>query len=175
MKPLSIRSLQVIALIGVIATSLVSLQSHAVERIKLPDFELADMNDESFNSADYRGKVLMVNFWATWCPPCIEEIPSMQALKDHLKDQPFELLAINMGESADAVRKFAETLETPINFPLLVDETLGVVGDWRVRGLPTTIIVDKTGKVAFFTRGPRDWNSEEIREKIRQFMDETPI
>ena len=96
----------------------------------------------------------------------------MQALKASLSDQNFELLAINMGDNAAAISEFADSLETEINFPLLLDETMDVVNNWRVRGLPTTIIVDKTGRVAFFETGPRDWFSDEMREKIAGFIAE---
>ena len=113
--------------------------------------------------AAYRGKVVLVNFWATWCPPCVAEFPSLLALKARLSDQPFEILAINMGETDAAIAGFIDRLGLEMNFPILIDRPVTVATTWPVRVLPTTLVVDKAGNLAFKADGERAWNSAESR------------
>lgn len=104
---------------------------------------------------------------------CVAEFPSLLALKDGLAGQPFEILAINMGERDDAIAGFIGTLNRAVNFPVLVDRpVITVAALWSVRVLPTTIIVDKVGNLAFKARGERAWNSAEARALIRPLLHE---
>lgn len=119
-----------------------------------------------------RGNVVMINFWATWCPPCVEEMPTMQALKESLIDKPFEILAVNMGEDEATIKEFVKRIDIDFSFPLLVDLTTQVATDYEVSGLPATLIIDKPGYFAFGGIGPRDWNSAEVHNEILPLLEE---
>ncbi len=158
---------------GVFFTSDAAGQSNHDNREPLASFVLERYGGGQINLADYRGRVVLVNFWATWCAPCVAEFPSLPALKDGLKGRPFEILAINMGEPDDAIAGFIGSLGREVNFPVLVDRPVITVAErWPVRVLPTTIIVDKAGNLALKVRGERAWNNAESRALIRPFLDE---
>ena len=131
-----------------------------------PDFNLEDQHGNFLKMSDLRGKVVIVNFWATWCPPCRKEMPSMQRAWEILKHEDIMLLAINVGEDSDQI--FAFTAEYPVEFPLIMDTDSSVVREWKVRGLPTTFIVNPAGKIVYQAIGDRDWDSVEILQQIRK-------
>ncbi len=120
-----------------------------------PDFSLMDVSGQSRNVSEWQGKVLVINFWATWCPPCLEEIPHFIKLQDKYGDQGLQFLGIAL-EDVDAVTSFANKLG--INYPLLVGEQevikLGVKLGNRIGGLPYTVILDRSGNINFIKVGP---------------------
>ncbi len=122
------------------------------------DFSLVDVDGKQHRLSDYRGKVVAVNFWATWCPPCLREMPSMQRLWDKLKETDFVILAIDVGEDDETVFSFTVALDTPLEFPLLLDREGTIVTQWPVLGLPTTFIIDKQGRMAYRAVGGREWD-----------------
>ena len=130
-----------------------------------PDFELSDIDGKIHHLSDYRGKVLIVNFWATWCPPCREEMPSMERAWQKIKDEGMMMLAINVGEDEDTIFQF--TASYPETFPLLLDQDSEVVGPWGVRGLPTTYVVDPKGRVVYRAIGGREWDDPALLDKMR--------
>lgn len=129
------------------------------------NFLLNDLDGNQHRLSDYRGRVVVINFWATWCPPCREEMPSMQRASELLKADNIELLAINVGEDEETVFQF--TANYPVEFPLLLDIDSKVIGGWPVRGLPTTFVVDPKGRVAYQAIGGRAWDDPELLAKIR--------
>ena len=137
----------------------------------VPLFELQDIEGNLVSLEDQRGKVVMINFWATWCPPCIEEMPAMDALKTALSDKPFEILAVNMSEDREAIETFLERTGFDLSFPLLLDPG-GIVADkYAVRGLPATMLVDPHGNFAFGGVGARKWDSPEVIAEIMPLFD----
>jgi len=139
--------------------------------VMAPDFTLEDMDGESYTLGDYRGKVVMVNFWATWCPPCRRELPSMEALYQAFKDESFTILAINQWESPDHVFAYMGQLEVFPDFPILFDRDSAVSQTFGVKGLPTTVLIDKRGRVVYRAVGGRDFNHPEVRAIIRGLLD----
>ena len=115
----------------------------------VPLFTLMDQNGNEVSLESYRGSIVMINFWATWCAPCIEEMPTMQALKTQFSGQPFEILAVNMGELESEIKAFIERINIDFTFPLLIDPTTSVADDYKVSGLPATLLVDKQGGFVF--------------------------
>jgi peroxiredoxin len=139
---------------------------HAVaDRPMAPEFALADMDGVMHRLSDYRGQVVMVNFWATWCPPCREEMPSMQRAWEQIQDEDIVILAIDVGEDEDTI--FTFTADYPVEFPLLLDLDSGVTQEWPVRGLPTTFIVDPQGRIAYRAIGSRDWEDPALLDTLR--------
>jgi peroxiredoxin len=130
-----------------------------------PDFKLLDVDEKEHTLADYKGKPVIVNFWATWCPPCRKEIPSMNRAWHKIKDEGIAMIAINVGESADEV--FAFTAEYPIDFTVLLDEEGKVSTTWPIRGLPTTFILDPEGNLVYQAVGGREWDADEILDQVR--------
>ena len=135
------------------------------DRPPAPDFDLKDPDGVPVRLADFRGMPLIVNFWATWCPPCREEMPSMQRAHAAVSKDGIGLIAINVGEDADTVAQFVAS--TQVQFPLPLDETSKVVMSYPVRGLPTTFVVDPDGRLAYVATGEREWDDPELLDLIR--------
>ncbi|MCE5181533.1 MAG: TlpA family protein disulfide reductase [Betaproteobacteria bacterium] len=144
----------------------------ANERKPAPELRLTDLDGKLQNLADLRGKVVLVNFWATWCPPCRREMPSMQRLYQSQPKERFEILAVNIGEDDGTVFAFTGTLEPSPAFPLLLDRDSGALHKWPVKGLPTSFIVDKQGRVAWRAVGGRDFDSPAMAAQLRALLDE---
>ncbi len=118
------------------------------------------------------GKVLLVNFWATWCPPCIEELPSIQNAHEFFDQNDFEVIAVNTGETADMIEQFLPALPMTIKVPIALDERLAVYAAWRVSPLPTTFLVDRSGRIRYQAIGGRNFASGNIRSIIQNLIDE---
>ncbi|MGB5473509.1 MAG: TlpA disulfide reductase family protein [Gammaproteobacteria bacterium] len=134
-------------------------------KVPAPDFTLQDTEGRSHRLSDYRGKTVIINFWTTWCPPCREEIPSMNRAWQSLKDDGVVMLAINMGEDEDTI--FVFTADYPADFPLLLDRGGEVIAQWPVKGLPTTYVIAPDGTIAFRAIGGREWDEAGFMEQIR--------
>ena len=130
-----------------------------------PDFNLPDMDGDALRLSDLRGKVVIVNFWATWCPPCREEMPSMQRAWEQIRAEGILMLGINVGEDEDTIFQF--TADYPVDFPLLLDADSSVTGRWPVRGLPTTFVVDPAGRLVYQAIGSREWDDPDLLAKVR--------
>ena len=135
------------------------------DKPKGPDFELNDIEGVTHRLSDYRGKVLIINFWATWCPPCRAEMPSMQRAWEKLQQEDIVMLAIDVGEDEDTIFQF--TANYPVDFPLLMDRDSAVVTKWPVRGLPTTFVVDPQGRLVYRAIGGREWDDAELMAQVR--------
>jgi peroxiredoxin len=130
-----------------------------------PDFALQDTEGEQHRLSDYRGRPVLINFWATWCPPCREEIPSMNRAWNKIAAAGIVMLAINVGEDEDTI--FVFTADYPADFPVLLDRDGEVIGQWPVKGLPTTYIVDPEGRIAYRAIGGREWDDEQLLDALR--------
>jgi peroxiredoxin len=131
-----------------------------------PAFTLEDIDGNKVSLADYSGKVVIVNFWATWCPPCRYEMPSMQRAYETLKQDNIEMLAVNVGEGSETI--FAFTADYPVEFPLIMDKTSAVTEKYNVAGIPATYVVGPQGKLLYKAIGSREWDHPAIIEKIQQ-------
>ena len=116
-----------------------------------PEFELSRADGGSVSLADYRGQVVLLNFWATWCLPCRSEMPLIQQTYDDLGGQGFVALGVNFDEPATAVSSFAEELE--LDFPLLLDPGGEVQRLYRVIGYPTSVMLDREGRISAYHIG----------------------
>ena len=119
---------------------------------------------------DLRGRVVIVNFWATWCEPCREEMPSLERLRDKLAGKPFAILAVNYGESREKVAKFLE--REMVSLPVVLDTQKDVARAWDVGGLPMTFVVDAKGHVRYSVFGVRDWSDAAAQRLVERLIAE---
>jgi peroxiredoxin len=121
------------------------------------DFTVPSLTSQPLRLRDFKGKVVFLNFWATWCPPCKEEMPSMERLYRRYRDRGFSILAVSIDTGgATPVAAFVKTFG--LTFPIGLDPSLVVANQYAIRGLPATFLIDKTGYVAAVALGPRDWD-----------------
>jgi len=131
---------------------------------------LKDLGGRVHQLDDYRGQVVLVNFWATWCPPCVAEMPSLQRLYTSLSNQPFALLAVSMGEGERRIQNFKKT--AGIDFPLLLDPESDLSLRWGVDFLPTSYLIDVQGRVRYTAYGEVPWEDDEVRATLRELLEE---
>jgi len=136
-----------------------------LERPLAPDFTLKDPLGGSHRLSGYRGKPVIVNFWATWCPPCRAEMPSMQRAWEAVKGEEILILAVNVGEGVGAIDEFAAN--QPVGFPLLMDPDAALMRTWPLKGLPTTFVVDPQGRLVYRAVGEREWDDPKILDSVR--------
>jgi peroxiredoxin len=130
-----------------------------------PNFSLPELDGQMVSLTDYRGKVVLLNIWATWCPPCVEEMPSMEKLYQELKGEGFEILAVSIDESgAQDVLPFMK--KHKLSFPALIDLKVTIKDLYQTTGVPESFIIDKDGILIEKVIGPRNWA---IPEAIRFF------
>ena len=146
--------------------------TEVTKRPQASDFVLEDIDGKKRRLSDLRGKVVLVNFWATWCPPCRREMPSIERLSLLLKSADFEILAVNVAENLDTVFSFTGTLEPVPTFPIVFDRDSSVLKAWPVRGLPTSFVLDKQGRIAYRAVGGREFDDPAILAQLRMLLDE---
>src|SRR5712691_3847131 len=133
-----------------------------------PPLELQDLDGSVHRLADYRGKTVLVNFWATWCAPCRAEMPSIEKLRRTMEGRPFAILAVNVGESGRVARDFAEKL--PVAFTVLLDRDARASRAWGARVLPASFLVGPDGAIRYSYFGDLDWSSDEVRRRIESLI-----
>lgn len=136
------------------------------EDLQAIDFNLKDLTGRPSSLSAYKGKVVFLNFWATWCGPCRAEIPSMEQLYTELKDEGLAIVAVNSQEPLEQVSAFVE--DTGMSFPVLLDSTGKVGAAYGVRAIPTTYIIDPQGAIRGRMVGTRDWYSPEIISVVKE-------
>jgi len=138
------------------------------EPLVAPDFTLKDLQGSQVTIKDFRGKVIFLNFWATWCPPCRREMPSMERLYKQLKDRGLVILAVDMQESEKLVKAFMSDFS--LSFPALLDRNGDISFLYGIRGLPSTYIIDREGQIVGKAVGPRDWSSQESIQLFQSLL-----
>ncbi len=129
-----------------------------------PQFSLTDMQGDTHNLEQYRGNIVLVQFWATYCTPCRKEMPTMNRLIQKMEGKPFKIVTINMAESQDMVQAFLD--EVPVDFPVLLDRDGATIGEWKVFAAPANFILDKNGKIVFTLYGAIDWDADDMVKKL---------
>ena len=134
-----------------------------------PDFSLPDLNGKPYRLSELRGRIVFLNLWATWCPPCRDEMPSMEALYRRFKNREFVMLAVaEDAGGAGAVRPFVE--EIGLTFPVLLDPDATLSPRYGATGYPETFIIDRNGQVVNHTIGPEEWNRPEMVAYFEQLL-----
>lgn len=132
------------------------------------DIDLESATGERFTRVDFTGRVTLVNFWASWCGPCIEEIPALNRLREYMRHKPFELVSINYAETPAEIRKFLNMVQ--VDFPVLLDEDGSYSAKWNVLVYPATFVIDTNGNIVYGVNGAIEWDSEEITGKLEALM-----
>lgn len=136
-----------------------------------PDFTLTDMHGKTVSLSQLRGKVVMVNFWATWCPPCRAEVPSIEQLYLHMKKRKnFVLVAVNVnqGDARGSVKEFLR--EIPVTFPIFLGHSNRVADRYQVNAIPETFIINRNGTIVQKVEGGRDWNTPAVEAYLSSLL-----
>lgn len=121
--------------------------------------------------AQHRGRVLLVNFWATWCPPCVREMPALDRLSRAFRDAPFDVVAISAGEDAASITAFRQRLPEPLQLTLLLDPQGRTFKDFNLQGLPMSYLYDHQGQLLDVIVGDESWDADPWQERIRALVE----
>ncbi len=147
---------------------LISLGFRPIEnKSQVPDILLADMDGNTQLMSEHRGRVVLLNFWASWCPPCRAEIPDFNILVNKLKGNEFSMIAVSVGEDLQTVTSFVETYN--VEFPVFMDESSEIAQEMGVMNLPTTVLIDRYGQGIAFVVGALEWGSDEILQMMEKW------
>ena len=131
-----------------------------------PALRLQDLEGKTIDLAQYRGRVVLVNFWATWCPPCRKEFPSLGRVRKLFKPEEFEVLAVNVDEDRATALAFAGSP----GFPILLDTNSKATMTWPIKGLPTSFLIDPQGRLAYSLAGEQEFDDPEVVDAIRGLL-----
>ena len=134
---------------------------------------LKDINGKNISLSDFKGKIVFLNFWTTWCPTCRIEVPSMEKLHQKFKNKDFAMVTVNLRESASKVKAFFKKFK--LTFTALLDSTGEVGASFGIRAIPTTYILDKTGRIIGRVNGPREWDSKAAIALFENLMDKDVV
>lgn len=132
----------------------------------------SDLAGKPVDLKELRGRVVLVNFWATWCDPCREEMPSIERLRAQMKGQPFEVVTVNYGEAPARITEFMKRQR--ITLPVWLDPDKKSAADWKAGGLPMTFLVDAEGRVRYSAFGECDWSTGEPLRVVEALVAEIP-
>jgi len=135
-----------------------------------PALKVQGLDGKTYDLNDYKGKVVLVQFWATYCGPCRKEMPSMNKLLKSFDGKPFDILAVDMGENQEEVQAFVNEIKP--EFTILMDPEGEAIAAWNAFAVPANFIIDKTGKIRYTLFGGTDWAAPEIAEMITALIDE---
>jgi len=140
--------------------------------VAAPEFSLPGLDGKMVTLADYKGKVVFLNIWATWCPPCVKEMPSMEKLYRELKGEEFEILAVSIDASGGKdvipfMKKYG------LSFPALLDTKGSIKSLYQTTGVPESFIIDKNGIIVEKVIGPIDWATPEVVQNFKSLMQES--
>jgi len=133
-----------------------------------PPLALSDLNGKPWELSALQGRAVMLNFWATWCEPCREEMPSLQAMAQRHEADSLLVLMVNYRESEPGIRRFLE--RTPLALPVLLDSDGSAARAWTPRVFPTTVLIDRSGRPRHQVVGAVDWNGAEAQQWVRELL-----
>jgi peroxiredoxin len=161
-----IKRLLILAVLFSMSAMLQAANLKPVEgNVAAPALVLKDLQGKTHDLKDYKGQVVLVQYWATYCGPCRQEMPSMNKMMTKMGDVPFKILAVDMGETEAEVKQFVS--EVKPDFTILMDEDGKSIGDWKVFAAPSNFIVDPEGNIRYTLFGGVEWDSDELIEKLK--------
>lgn len=168
----------IVVLLGMFAISAVVAEppplGHKMSPVKATpvasNFTLPDIDGNPHSMSELKGKVVMLNFWASWCPPCVREMPSMERLYAKYKDKDFVVVGVNQWEDEDTVFEFIGRLDLEPTFPILLDRESRVSEQYSVKGLPTTFLINKDGNIQYRAMGGREFDHPAVGKLIDDML-----
>jgi len=154
-----------LALTGAVFTA----QADAIN-VPAPDFTLESRSGDNVRLEDHRGEVVMLNFWASWCGPCRQEMPLMDGIYSRYQDLGFTILAVNVDENRDEALRFLD--KVPVNYPVLYDPESSVSELYEVPAMPTTVMIDRDGTARYIHYGYKPGYEDEYEAQIRELVRE---
>lgn len=142
----------------------------AEEKSPAPDFTLKDINGKDISLSSFKGKVMLINFWGTFCVPCRKEMPSLEIIYKTYKDKGFVVLAVSEDKSISSVKEFVK--EYRLTFPVVLDEDKKVAKQYKVSILPVTFLLDKKGMISKKFFGEREWTDAESKKMVEELLSE---
>jgi len=136
-----------------------------------PRFTLPDLAGKPRTNADYHGRVVLLNFWGSWCPPCREEFPSLERLQARFNSHNFTILAITVADTREGVERFLGNRRP--DFDILLDETDTTAQAFRAKGVPVTYLLDRRGRLLAGKAGPHQWDDTAVVQLIERVLEET--
>jgi thiol-disulfide isomerase/thioredoxin len=165
------RTVTAFAAAALVALGAISTQALAAEsKAPAPDFVLDSSTGKPIKLSGLKGQVVMINFWATWCGPCRQEMPLLESIYKQYKDKGFTLLGVNVEPDPKLANDWLK--KTPVSFPVLYDVKSDVSNLYKVAGMPSTVFVDKKGNVRLVHRGYKPGDENEYMNNIRMLMRE---
>jgi cytochrome c biogenesis protein CcmG/thiol:disulfide interchange protein DsbE len=140
-------------------------KEESAPKVPAPEFTLEDLSGRKVALSDQKGKLVFLNFWATWCPPCKDEMPAMQKVFEQSDKKRFVMLAVNVKEGKKVVKAFAD--KNGYAFPILLDTKAEVSRKYRVRSIPTTFIIDQEGNAIGMISGGREWEWDDFKPLLK--------
>lgn len=134
------------------------------------DFELRDTFGKSLKFSDKSGKVILLNFWASWCPPCVKEIPSMNRLAESFDAAKFEIVSVNFKESPQTIREFLKKVK--VDFPVLIDQDGKTSAEYEIFSFPSSFLIDANGQIRYSVNAAIEWDDEQIKQQIQTLIDD---
>jgi thiol-disulfide isomerase/thioredoxin len=138
--------------------------------VQATPIHLRDISGKQFNIEDFKGKLTLVNFWATWCRPCVEEIPSLNQLNIAMQDKAFQLISVNYAETAEDIAAFLKKVN--VDVPVLLDPGGQLTGKWKVVAFPSTFVIGPDGKIAFGVNAAIHWDTPDVIHQLQQLLPE---
>jgi len=133
------------------------------------NFTLMSAHGSDISLSDYEGKFVLLNFWATWCPPCVKEMPALNELHNKLGGNGLKVVGVHVGPALATVKQFLKN--KPVDFDIVIDKSMSL-SSWQVSGLPTTFLINPSGKLIYKATGEREWGSDEMAEFLKGIMKE---
>ncbi len=169
-------SIPVVALAGLLLPAWLFLSSAALaagpSRVPAPDFTLKSDSGENLRLGEYRGQIVLINFWASWCGPCRQEMPLLDQLHKKYAPLGFTVLGVNVDQDPDQAR--AMLARIPVEFPVVFDSQSTVSEAYDVIAMPTTVVVDRNGDARYLHRGYKPGDEEEYQRQVRTLLMERP-
>lgn len=157
--------------LNILIIALLTISPAMAEKVPAPDFSLLDVSGKPVSLSDFKGKVVLLNFWATWCNVCVEEMEGLNKLYRDMKDNGFLVIAVSIDQSRNDVAKFVSSRR--LEFPVLLDPEKEVYFDkYAVFGLPTSFLIDKKGYIRDRYIGENDWGDKKFIQKVLELLAE---
>jgi thiol-disulfide isomerase/thioredoxin len=166
------QSLPVLKSLGLILLLLIIFNAAGLSQEKAPDFSGKTLNGKEIKLSDYQGKVVLIDFWASWCPPCREEMPELIKFYKSHNNNDFELIAVNIDEKSSNMEQFLGKLFPEPQFPIIVDDHQQIPPLFNIEAMPTTIFIDKKGDIRFRHDGFKEDYVNDFNNELSQLLKE---